>query len=73
MIPNHNTTLTTRENLRNKFGIIQKFLVIFIFHETNLGWTSLFQRKIKEKRYLTQKNGKSLISSLINPSNKKLG
>jgi hypothetical protein len=29
-------TLTTKENLRNKFGIIQEFLEIFIFHEKEL-------------------------------------
>ncbi len=28
--------LTTKVNLRNKFGIIQEFLVIFIFHEKEL-------------------------------------
>jgi hypothetical protein len=30
------TTLTTKENLRNKFGIIQEFLEKFIFHEKEL-------------------------------------
>ncbi len=29
-------TVTTKENLRKKFGIIQEFLVIFIFHEKEL-------------------------------------
>ncbi len=29
-------SLTTKEELKNKFGIIQEFLVIFIFHEKEL-------------------------------------
>jgi hypothetical protein len=35
-IRGYNITLTTKESFRNEFGIIQEFLVIFIFHEKEL-------------------------------------
>ncbi len=34
-------SLTTKEYLRNEFGIIEEFLDIFIFHEKELIWNYL--------------------------------